>query len=162
MRNYCKAYKGLGDLFNADSKVKTLVQRAIDVDLCACNLSSSTVNDPDGTVLYNNFANEFYSNYPGFSGLEFLNKCLLPQCAQSKFKSLPIPIGGCQVPQCINIINFENDGTFNNSTVNIDESAACVNITGKNVPVNPNNSDMLYIVLFIVIIIIIICFCNLS
>jgi hypothetical protein len=72
MHDYCSTYKGFGDLFNADSTVKTPEQRMVDEQLCACNMNEA---------LYDNFEKELVKNYPGYGNLGIVNKCMLPQCA---------------------------------------------------------------------------------
>jgi uncharacterized integral membrane protein len=65
----------------------------------------------------------------------------LPQCASSAYTT--VAIGKvCNVPKCLNIASFNNNGTFTNSKVTINQcDPACVNIkskTGDNPIGDPN------------------------
>lgn len=148
LSTYCSTYKGFADLFNADSKVKTQRQRLIDSQLCACNMSDAA---------YAAFSKELTEKYPGYGNLGIVNKCMVPQCASSSFPSVPIPKGGCKVPNCINISVFDNNGTFDDSTVVLNQNSNCADITGNKGPIPPSpNDNYLYLILFAIIVIIII------
>lgn len=110
---YCQSkYQGFGDLFASPS--------AIDQELCACHMPSSQ---------YAAFEQQLVATYPGFGNLGLVNECLLPQCASSPYKSV-VTTGKCNLPQCLNIVSFNNDGTFNNSSVTINQNAQCASIVG--------------------------------
>lgn len=121
---YCRKYRGFADLFDVDSTVGTPVQRAIDLDLCSCHLSSHDVPDPNARVLYENFEASLAKDVPYFKFLGFTAQCLVPQCASASFKPNIVPPTGCALPQCLNIASVNNNGTINGN-VTIDQSNAC-------------------------------------
>lgn len=131
----------------------------VEQDLCACNL-------PD--YQYKNLEDQLGKAYPGyqeiFSTFGFVDRCLLPQCASSAYKTV-VTGSKCKIPQCINIINFNNDGTFDNSNIVIDQhSDGCANISGgvpsppdSGVPLSPvqpvsTNSNIKLIVIIITVV----------
>lgn len=67
--------------------------------------------------------------YPDFRNLGLVNQYLLPQCAPSQYKCIMIT-AKCNLPLCINIATFNNDCTFNNSTVTAEQTGNCANIVG--------------------------------
>lgn len=144
--NYCqKKYKGFGDLFGSGN--------VLDMELCACHMPKEQ---------YQNFEQELVKLYPGFGNIGLVDQCLLPQCASSRFKSLTTGVV-CDLPQCLNIASFRNDGTFDNSTVIINQNSKCANIiSGGGSNGGGSNSNGLWekillgtiIVIFIIIVII--------
>ena len=152
--NYCKKYKGFADLFNADSTVGTPEQRAIDLDICACHLSSSTEPDPDATVLYRNFQASLAQQVPYFNNVGFISQCLVPQCASSSFKPTAIPPTGCNLPQCLNILSFNNNGTINGNVI-IDQNSECASISNNN---GPTHYTWTYILVVVIVVFIVILF----
>lgn len=78
---------------------------------------------------YDNFQKSLIKLYPSFGNLGLVNQCLLPQCASSQYKSV-VTTGKCNLPECLNIVSFNNDGSFNNSSVVIKQSGNCANIVG--------------------------------
>ena len=124
LNNYCQAkYQGFGDLFNNN-------QNQVDVQLCACHMPNEQ---------YQNFEAQIDKDYPGLGNLGIEDRCLVPQCASSVYKSIQTgPV--CNVPKCLVINSFNNNGTFDNSTVNVNTDArGCADITGGNIP--PSNND---------------------
>lgn len=120
IRRYCKRYKTFGDLFDStDPNVQK------DVELCACHMTSSVQPDPNGTVLYENFYKSLVgqNNIFGQAVFSQQEKCLVYQCRSSPFPSKEIPPGGCKVPQCFNVVVFNNDGTINGG-VDIDQTVS--------------------------------------
>lgn len=118
LRQYCSSkYSGFGDLFNRTDNM-------IDQDLCACHMPADQ---------YQAFRDELIKKYPGFEAYDQFPECLVPNCVGSSFKTATIG-KQCPLPQCLNIFGFSNSGTFENSTINVDQSANCANITGGNVP----------------------------
>lgn len=112
LENYCKKYAGMGDLFESGNQV--------DIDLCACHMPQEQ---------YDNFANQLFDLYPGFANLGQNPRCLVPQCAASAYKTTEIG-KQCKVSPCINFVNFENNGTFDQSTIIIKQSGECADIVG--------------------------------
>ena len=86
---------------------------------------------------YQNFEAQIDKDYPGLGNLGIEDRCLVPQCASSVYKS--VQTGAvCNVPKCLIINSFNNNGTFDNSTVNVNNNApGCADITGGNIP--PSN-----------------------
>lgn len=112
---YCTGkYRGFGDLFNNNPNTT-------DIAICACHM---------GPEQYENYANELYTQYPGFKNLGTNQYCLLPQCATSQYKNLATG-KVCAIPQCINVVSFNNNGTFDNSGVTINQSGECAQITNS-------------------------------
>lgn len=137
---YCAAkYKGFGDLFNR-------TDNQIDQDLCACHMPAEQ---------YTAFEQEISANYVGFGNLGFIDQCLVPNCASSPFKTTTIG-QACKLPACLNIATFTNDGTFDNSTVTINQSTAgCANIKPVGSGGNVTNWTWLWVMIAIFAIIII-------
>jgi hypothetical protein len=111
LTRYCTKYKNFGDLFNSNQT---------DQQLCACHM------DPK---LYEQFADELNKKYNGFENI-LINQCLVPKCISSPFKS-ETTHATCPLPACLNIVNFDNNGNFVNSCVDINQTG-CTNITPKN------------------------------
>lgn len=120
---YCNnKYKGFGDLFSSNN--------ALDQSLCACHMPADQ---------YTNFEGQLVKLYPGFGNLGVVDECLLPQCASSQYKSV-VTTAKCNLPQCINIATFNNDGTFDNSSVTINQTGKCANIVTPTSPTGPSPS----------------------
>lgn len=117
LNSYCSTkYQGFGDLFDSNNQT--------DQELCACHMPAAQ---------YAAFEQQLTQLYPGFQNLGVVDECLLPQCASSQYKST-VTTAKCNLPQCINIASFNNNGTFNQSSVTINQSSNCANIVGGNVP----------------------------
>lgn len=140
-QTYCKKYTGFEDLFTRGS--------AIDQELCACNMDHAQ---------YLNLEETMNKLYPGIGAAGVNAYCMLPQCAASRYKSLGSQ-AVCQVPNCLNIVAFNNDGSFDNSSVTINQTGDCANIHGGggNTPNTPSNQNLRLrqIILWIVLIVII-------
>ena len=118
LQTYCKKYKGFGDLFSSTSTT--------DINLCACEMQQEQ---------YTKFSNQLFSEFPGFSSLGLNPYCLVPQCAASPYKRSGITKATCNLPQCLNIGVFNNNGTFVNSSVTINQNASgCANIKNTGTP----------------------------
>jgi hypothetical protein len=114
LNEYCaRKYQGFGDLFNNTNNLT-------DQQLCACHMPQQQ---------YDNYTQQLEQEFPGFTRLGIVDRCLLPQCASSSFKSTQTT-QQCNVPQCINIASFSNNGTFDRSSVTINQSGDCANIVG--------------------------------
>lgn len=137
---YCKSkYKGFGDLFNR-------TDNQTDQDLCACHMPPEQ---------YASFEQEISANYVGFGNLGFVDQCLVPNCASSPFKTTTIG-QACKLPACLNITTFTNSGTFDNSTVTINQSTAgCANIKPVNSGGGGNNWTWLWIMIAVIVAIVI-------
>ena len=140
LKTYCAAkYKGFGDLFGSSNEV--------DKDLCACHMPEEQ---------YQSFAQEIFKIFEGFGSIGLIDQCLVPRCASGGFKST-ITTKTCPLPACLNIVTFNNDGTFDNSNVQINQNVDCANIKpvgGGNVPI-PVNNTWIWIILAIIAAIII-------
>jgi hypothetical protein len=127
-------FRGFEDLFNGNAS-------DIDQKLCACHMDDKQ---------YKAFATELSKNYSGFENI-FIDQCLVPGCINSPFKSR-VTTQVCPLPKCLNIVNFTNDGTFDNSNVNIVQNSDCANIkpiSNPNPP-NPHNLTWLWILIGII------------
>lgn len=149
LRTYCKKYSGFSELFNNPNVP------GIDVQLCACHLTSRAVPDSEGTVLYRRFYEELVGRGNTFSSAAFSvqDKCLIPQCRSSPYLASEIPTGGCSVPQCFNIVNFNNNGTIDGD-VKIDQS--CVINNNSQDPVQHSEGFVLILVIVVIIIIVLV------
>jgi hypothetical protein len=91
-------------------------------NICACHLPE---------FQYVNYQNQLEALYPGFTNLGLNQYCLVSACATSSFKRTDTG-KVCALPNCLNIVEFNNNGTFNNSTVEINQTnSQCANITGN-------------------------------
>jgi hypothetical protein len=150
---YCSSrYDGFADLLESSPKIPD-EDRIADITICACHLKAKDVDDPQGTVLYDRYFNNLVAKFPAFAayGASIQRKCLLPQCASSNFRPLGVPVTGCTVPQCFNLISIDNNGTING---NINTTASCqsqFNGSGN----APSDSSFTIIVIIIVVILII-------
>ena len=137
LSTYCQnKYKGFGDLFNNNPN-------EIDIELCACHMEESE---------YQNFADQIDKDYPGLGNLGINDQCLVPFCASTAYKSVTRG-ARCAVPNCLVITSFNNSGTFDNSTVNVNTNIpGCADINGGNTP--SNNTDRKYFFIIGVIVII--------
>jgi hypothetical protein len=151
-RKYCAKYDGFEDLFTPSSK-RNEDERLKDITICACHLTAKDVPDPDGTVLYNRYFDNLKAKFPAFStyATSTQQRCLLPQCASSNFRPVGVPASGCTVPQCVNLISIDNNGTING---NIKTTASCQSQFGGNGDA-PTDSSFTIIVIIIVVILII-------
>lgn len=128
--SYCQStFRGFQDLFNGYASENQM-------KLCACHMNSSD---------YQTFATQLYNNFNGLSNLGLVNECLVPQCANTPIKSATTT-STCRTP-CINIVDFtNNNGNFNNSTVQIYQNVSgCANVTnntnGPQGPQGPQGSQ---------------------
>ncbi|CAH6419539.1 Hypothetical protein POVR2_LOCUS43, partial [uncultured virus] len=126
-RAYCgKKYRGFADLRETNPRIPD-AERLADIPICACNLvAPPPAADPVGTVLYANYFNSLAAQYPGFGvyGASIQQKCLIPECASAAFKPAGVSPGGCSVPQCIDLVTVNNNGTINGN-VTITQSVSC-------------------------------------
>src|SRR5690606_17187482 len=120
LTRYCTKYSTLNDLINSGNST--------DINLCACHLSPS---------VYDTVQSSLSTLFPGQSSVFGINKyCLVNQCANSIYKNVNITGGICNVPQCLNIASFNNNGTINSSNINISQVGECLGLTGNPEP-NP-------------------------
>jgi len=135
LTKYCSSkYKTFNELFTSGNN--------LDINLCGCHMNS---------VLYQNYSKEVENLFPGFgkyisnSGIN--DRCLLSQCASSDFKTVGIGKNNiCNIPKCINVAEFNNNGTFDKSKVNINQSGTCESIKNSGQvpsggPGNPKGSE---------------------
>lgn len=142
LTNYCKKYgtgsqglNGLKNLFTNDVSSR-------EQEICACHLNPAQ---------YQAYRNSLLSAYPGFNQIEESAPCLVWQCASSPYKST-YTLDPCTTPQCVNVVSFNNDGSFSNSNVNINQSNTCTKLSG----VAPSKSKSSKLIWFLIIIIILI------
>ena len=123
LTNYCtKKYGGFADLFNSPNTPSE------DIVLCSCHMQASN---------YQNYADQIFSTYPQLGNLGINDRCLVAQCATQGIKTTDTG-QVCPVP-CINVVNFNNNGTFNGSTViNVNQSATCASVSSGGTPPNPS------------------------
>jgi hypothetical protein len=135
---YCSnKYNNFGDLFSASQT---------DQDLCACHMPAP---------LYTTYADELNKKYEGFENI-FIKQCLLPGCINSPYKS-ETTTAICPLPACLNIVEFENNGTFVNSCVDINQSG-CTNIKPKDGGSICGNYNLTWLWILLAIIAIIVVF----
>jgi uncharacterized membrane protein YgcG len=115
LKQYCSKYEGFGDLFNDNDNIT-------DAELCACQLPLTQ---------YNNYADELFKLFPGYSTFGSNKYCLVSYCASSPYRNVSIG-AKCNVPQCLNILSFENNGTFDNSDIIINQTGQCESLTNNN------------------------------
>ena len=140
LATYCgNKYKGFGDLFNNNPD-------QVDVELCACHMPNQQ---------YENFKDQIDKDYPGLGNI-INDRCLVPQCIASQYKS--VQSGAvCHVPRCLIINSFNNNGTFDNSTVTVNENApGCADITGGNITPTTRRTDAIIIGAILILIVLII------
>jgi hypothetical protein len=114
LTRYCTTkYGGFGDLFNSNNQT--------DIELCACHMSQEQ---------YDNFQAQLIQQFPGFGNLGLNERCLLPRCASTSFKTVSTGTQ-CNLPKCLNIVGLTNNGTFTQSPVIIDQTGECGNIIGE-------------------------------
>jgi hypothetical protein len=122
LRKYCDSdyggkYGGFHDLFYTDGVPE------IDQQVCACHMSDTR---------YQQFQEQVNSQFEWISSLYTqVDLCYVPQCISSRYQAVPIPKGGCKMPQCLQINAINNNGTFSG---NVDQSASCNISGGGNVP----------------------------
>jgi len=153
VQNYCSAkYGGFNDLFGNDPVAPSGLtpEQLNDLPICACNIRARGQNDPNADILYQNYFKSLTQQFPGFANVPgIVDKCTLPVCVSATFHPLPIPVGGCKVPECLTFVEVNNDGTINGN-VQIDVSQKCGDI------VNPEQQTIDNIILFIVILFVVI------
>ena len=114
MAKFCDTnFSGFGDLFS--SGTNDYLQ-----NLCACHMPQSQ---------YDAFTNQLKEKYPAISNLGLIDRCAVPRCASSTMKSLTTG-NPCPLPQCINAIDFTNNGTFIDSTIELSNTGDCADISG--------------------------------
>ncbi len=125
LQNYCSSkYSNFAELFNNNPNLN-------DQQICACNMP---------TIQYDNLQTQVSLAFPGLTNLGLNKYCFLPQCASSTFKNVNIDAGGvpknCGAPNCINIAQFNNQGTFNGKVVINQSTTGCANITNTTCSTN--------------------------
>lgn len=141
LSQYCQnKYEGFADLFNNNPD-------QIDIQLCACHMSDQE---------YQNFEDQINVDYPGLGNLGINARCLVPSCTASVYKT--VQTGNvCNVPQCLVINSFNNNGTFDNSTVNVDTNVpGCADISGGNINPSDNTGNKYIFILGSIILIFIV------
>lgn len=100
-----------------------------DYNICACNMNQ---ND------YLTFLESLKSQFPNLSIGSLRANCLLPACDLSTFK--PQTLGGCPVPQCLNIVNINKSNIA--GPVSVNQNADCTSIGINNTPGSPSTNYM--------------------
>ena len=138
---YCqKKYSGFGDLFNKGNQV--------DQELCACHMPSDQ---------YDNFKQQLIKFNPKLDNPNAPSSCFLPNCALSGYKSISTT-NKCNLPKCVNIGKFNNDGTFDDSSVTINPIDGCADILSLS---NKSANPLVYwisgsiVLIFIIVIIVV-------
>jgi hypothetical protein len=128
LENACSPYDFTSLNIPSKDTPQSLINRR---NVCACHLPE---------FQYVNYANELFTLYPGFKTIPGINQyCIVGACATSPFKSTNTG-AVCDIPQCLDIATFNNNGTFNNSTVQINQTNSnCATVTG-NSPSNGSNT----------------------
>lgn len=103
LQNYCQQkYKGLNDLF--------LRSTATDLQLCSCQMAA---------LQYQNLEKSLFAAFPQFSDFGLNQYCLVAQCASSPYKRSSITKATCNLPKCLNISSFNNNGSITNTEINV-------------------------------------------
>lgn len=102
LKNYCNVFTSIPDF-----ESKTLGTPTYNI--CACHLR------PD---LYQTLYNQITGQIPGLAQISGLNQyCIYPACDASIYKS--VHTGAvCAVPNCLNSVTFNENGTISKITVN--------------------------------------------
>lgn len=136
LQTYCTSkYKNLESLFDTKNGATEQEQ-----DICACHMQDSeyaAIQDRI-TVEFPQISS-FYSQVP---------RCMLPQCVRSSYPSLPMPVGGCKIPECLQISVFDVNGVFSGNSVNVTQT--CTKENGDN---TINVIVMILVILLIILII---------
>jgi len=117
LTQYCTAeFSSFDSLFLAPANQR---------NVCACHMPQS---------LYDNYIQSLFSAFPGYQAYSGLNeRCFFFPCASSAFRTTDTQV--CMVPQCVNVIGINDNGTFTNSNVNVTQTGGdCENITGSTAP----------------------------
>ncbi|MEM5804089.1 MAG: hypothetical protein QW350_05145 [Candidatus Aenigmatarchaeota archaeon] len=157
INEFCREnIKDITDFLNNSEKYDEFL-----VKLCACHLPSE---------FYQNILTKIDQVYPGVINLGIKPPCFVRQCVNSPiFNSVLGNKNGCIGPQCVNIIHFRSDGTFDNTNVKIEQKSECqiggdtgnTGNTGNFQPIDPSKVNKIYVVIisgliiFIIIIFII-------
>lgn len=116
LASYCLKYSTFADLFNSKSTPPA------DLELCACHMPAAQ---------YDAFREALIAKYPKYAQaiqeLSLNEQCLVSQCANSSFPSLKSS-RNCQIP-CVNVALFNNTGSFDNSSINVNQQSYCANVT---------------------------------
>ena len=123
LEKYCTKYKGLEDVYNLgeiDSSGNT-TSPIEDYFLCGCNMPQQQ---------YITFGNDLMKAFPDVNFTSVQPECFYPPCVASSYGTVRRG-KKCAVSQCLNIIGITNNGTFDRSTININESAKCKKILGE-------------------------------
>jgi hypothetical protein len=112
MANYCsnKYPSGTMSMFNTQNQ-----PNATDYQLCPCNMPTAT---------YNDFVQAINTQFPTANLTQLHPPCLVPACKASTYKNSSLQ--GCPGPQCINLVNFQNNSVQGN--VNFNQSADCTSL----------------------------------
>jgi len=124
LTEYCTTkYKGFEALSSSNS--------AVDRDLCGCHMQPEQ---------YQNFTSEFTKDFDVSSTFGIQPRCLFPLCAASGFRTADIGLK-CNVPPCLNIAEFNFNGTFDNNKVTISQKNNCPNIISRKDGTGTGNGD---------------------
>lgn len=143
LNQYCSKWLTFNDLFTTGT---TPASPGLDPDsvICACHMPQEQ---------YDNYAASLFALFPGYENLGLNERCLVSQCASSPYKSVDTG-SQCNLPDCINIASFNNNGSFSGSSVTIVQTGGdCANITGGSPPPNGGGGSGLSTWVIILIII---------
>lgn len=97
------------------------------VDLCACHLPRS---------FYENLEKSVNEKFPNVQNLGIKGPCFVKQCVNSDIPDVLMNTG-CNGAQCVNIVDFSNNGTIEKGNITINEKSECSYITGPTGPIVP-------------------------
>lgn len=105
LNRFCSSrFEGFHDLFDVNDQFRFY-------DLCACQMNPEQ---------YETFRGQLAELFPAFANLPYNSRCMVPRCASSPIKN--ISTGKvCPVPNCVNYAQFTNTGTFNESTITVNQ-----------------------------------------
>lgn len=110
---YCSKYTGINDFLNQTAT------NQVERDLCACHLNPT---------FYQNIKTSLIEQVPAYQLIAEDERCLFPECVDSPYKTVETH-SQCALPQCLDIINFTNNGTITGK-VTINQNAACSSVNG--------------------------------
>ena len=150
LNSYCQPQYNLETLYGLGSPI-----HGNDPNVCACHLAEEQ---------YQNYAESLFNVFPGYEGLGFSlgfkAPCLFLPCSSSDYPSITTG-QDCNLPPCLIVNSFTNDGSFTNSNVTItDTTGQCSELTGTLGGSNgsdggDDNSSIIIIIIIVIVILII-------
>lgn len=130
LQRHCTSkFTGLANLFDPATNATD-----IEKQICACHMQDSE---------YDKIRDDLIREFPGITAVyPQVPRCMFPQCVNSPYPSLPMPAGGCKMPECLQISVFDVNGTFDNNSVVVNQT--CDN--------NGGDDDLLFYVIITIIV----------